>query len=224
MEIYGTEIKKVRLVLRIITGIAVVAAIAFMIYGAAARGFIMPGDFFNLGISILMALLCTFLPNLMARSQMKKCKKRGLLGERTLRFTEQVLTMTYEKEGRSTDIPLEELTKVTEFDNFIRITIGGRSTFLDKKRFEIGDAAAFVTWAEDKIAENAEKEEEALALEEAAESRPWKKAKQKRRSPTKIKSYILTKNILAEWWKMAVHFCAQSFFVYFCCFFILHPL
>lgn len=87
----------------------------------------------------------------------EKCKKRGLLGERTLRFTEQVLTMTYEKEGRSTDIPLEELTKVTEFDNFIRITIGGRSTFLDKKRFEIGDAAAFVTWAEDKIAENAEK-------------------------------------------------------------------
>ena len=148
VEIYGTEIKKVRLVLRIITGIAVVAAIAFMIYGAAARGFIMPGDFFNLGISILMALLCTFLPNLMARSQMKKCKKRGLLGERTLRFTEHVLTMTYEKEGRSTDIPLEELTKVTEFDNFIRITIGGRSTFLDKKRFEIGDAAAFVAWAE----------------------------------------------------------------------------
>ena len=40
VEIYGTEIKKVRLVLRIITGIAVVAAIAFMIYGAAARGFI----------------------------------------------------------------------------------------------------------------------------------------------------------------------------------------
>ena len=164
VEIYGTEIKKVRLVLRIITGIAVVAAIAFMIYGAAARGFIMPGDFFNLGISIL--------PNLMARSQMKKCKKRGLLGERTLRFTEQVLTMTYEKEGRSTDIPLEELTKVTEFDNFIRITIGGRSTFLDKKRFEIGDAAAFVTWAEDKIAENAEKEEEALALEETEREAP----------------------------------------------------
>lgn len=172
VEIYGTEIKKVRLVLRIITGIAVVAAIAFMIYGAAARGFIMPGDVFNLGISILMALLCTFLPNLMARSQMKKCKKRGLLGERTLRFTEQVLTMTYEKEGRSTDIPLEELTKVTEFDNFIRITIGGRSTFLDKKRFEIGDAAAFVTWAEDKIAENAEKEEEALALEETEREAP----------------------------------------------------
>ena len=46
---------------------------------------------------------------------------------------------------------------MTEFDNFIRITIGGRSTFLDKKRFEIGDAAAFVTWAEDKIAENAGK-------------------------------------------------------------------
>ena len=91
VEIYGTEIKKVRLVLRIITGIAVVAAIAFMIYGAAARGFIMPGDFFNLGISILMALLCTFLPNLMARSQMKKCKKKGLLGERTLRFTEHAL-------------------------------------------------------------------------------------------------------------------------------------
>ena len=66
----------------------------------------MPGDFFNLGISVLMALLCTFLPNLMARSQMKKCKKKGLLGERTLRFTEHVLTMTYEKEGRSTDIPL----------------------------------------------------------------------------------------------------------------------
>ena len=86
VEIYGTEIKKVRLVLRIITGIAVVAAIAFMIYGAAARGFIMPGDFFNLGISILMALLCTFLPNLMARSQMKKCKKRGLLGERHENF------------------------------------------------------------------------------------------------------------------------------------------
>ena len=167
VEIYGTEIKKVRLVLRIITGIAVVAAIAFMIYGAAARGFIMPGDF-----SILMALLCTFLPNPMARSQMKKCKKRGLLGERTLRFTEHVLTMTYEKEGRSTDIPLEELTKVTEFDNFIRITIGGRSTFLDKKRFEIGDAAAFVTWAEDKIAENAEKEEEALALEETEREAP----------------------------------------------------
>ena len=103
---------------------------------------------------------------------MKKCKKRGLLGERTLRFTEQVLTMTYEKEGRSTDIPLEELTKVTEFDNFIRITIGGRSTFLDKKRFEIGDAAAFVTWAEDKIAENAEKEEEALALEETEREAP----------------------------------------------------
>ena len=170
VEIYGTEIKKVHLVLRIITGIAVVAAIAFMFYGAAARGFIMPGDFFNLGISVLMALLCTFLPNLMARSQMKKCKKKGLLGERTLRFTEHVLTMTYEKEGRSTDIPLEQLAKVTEFDNYIRITIGGRSTFLDKKRFEIGEAAAFVTWAEDKIAENAEKEEEALAREEAAES------------------------------------------------------
>lgn len=100
VEIYGTEIKKVRLVLRIITGIAVVAAIAFMIYGAAARGFIMPGDFFNLGISILMALLCTFLPNLMARSQMKKCKKRGLLGERTLRFTEQVLTNDIRKRGQ----------------------------------------------------------------------------------------------------------------------------
>ena len=72
VEIYGTEIKKARLVLRIITGIAVVAAIAFMIYGAAARGFIMPGDFFNLGIAFLMALLCTILPNLMALSQMKK--------------------------------------------------------------------------------------------------------------------------------------------------------
>ena len=84
----------------------------FMIYGAVtARIRIMPGDFFNLGISILMALLCTFLPNLMARSQMKKCKKRGLLGERTLRFTEHVLTMTYEKEGRSTDIPLEAADK-----------------------------------------------------------------------------------------------------------------
>ena len=172
VEIYDTEIKKVRLVLRIITGLAVVAAIAFMIYGAAVRGVILPGDFFNLGISILMALLCTFLPNLMARSQMKKCKKRGLLGERTLRFTEHVLTMTYEKEGRSTDIPLEELTKVTEFDNFIRITIGGRSTFLDKKRFEIGDAASFVTWAENTIAENAKKEEAALALEEAESEAP----------------------------------------------------
>ena len=167
VEVYRTEMKKVLLVLRIITVLAVVAAIGFMIYGAAVRGYVMPGDFFNLGISVLMALLCTFLPNLMARSQMKKCRKRGLLGERTLRFTDHVLTMTYEKEGRSTDIPLEELTKVTEFDNFIRITIGGRSTFLDKKRFEIGDAAAFVAWAENKIAENAEKEEAAPALEEA---------------------------------------------------------
>ena len=144
-----------------------------MIYGAAARGFIMPGDFFNLGISILMGTSVyvsaesdgTF-------TDEKSAKMRGLLGERTLRFTEQVLTMTYEKEGRSTDIPLEELTKVTEFDNFIRITIGGRSTFLDKKRFEIGDAAAFVTWAEDRIAENAEKEEEALALEETEREAP----------------------------------------------------
>lgn len=170
VEIYRTEMKKVLLVLRIITGLAVAAAILFMIYGAVTRGSVLPGDFFNLGISVLMALLCTFLPNLMARSQMKKCKKKGLLGERTLRFTEHVLTMTYEKEGRSTDIPLEQLAKVTEFGNYIRITIGGRSTFLDKKRFEIGEAAAFVTWAEDKIAENAEKEEEALALEEAAES------------------------------------------------------
>ena len=167
VEVYRTEMKKVLLVLRIINVLAVVAAIGFMIYGAAVRGSVMPGDFFNLGISVLMALLCTFLPNLMARSQMKKCRKRGLLGERTLRFTDHVLTMTYEKEGRSTDIPLEELTKVTEFDNFIRITIGGRSTFLDKKRFEIGDAAAFVAWAENKIAENAEKEEAAPALEEA---------------------------------------------------------
>lgn len=224
VEVYRTEMKKVLLVLRIITGLAVAAAILFMIYGAVTRGSVLPGDFFNLGISVLMALLCTFLPNLMARSQMKKCKKKGLLGERTLRFTEHVLTMTYEKEGRSTDIPLEQLAKVTEFDNYIRITIGGRSTFLDKKRFEIGEAAAFVTWAEDKIAENAEKEEEALAWKKQQNPRPWKKAKQKRRSPTKIKSYILTKNILAEWWKMAVHFCAQSFFVYFCCFFILHPL
>lgn len=170
VEIYRTEMKKVLLVLRIITGLAVAAAILFMIYGAVTRGSVLPGDFFNLGISVLMVLLCTFLPNLMARSQMKKCKKKGLLGERTLRFTEHVLTMTYEKEGRSTDIPLEQLAKVTEFDNYIRITIGGRSTFLDKKRFEIGGAAAFVTWAEDKIAENAEKEEQALALEEAAES------------------------------------------------------
>lgn len=32
---------------------------------------------------------------------MKKCKKRGLLGERTLRFTEQVLTMTYEKRAEA---------------------------------------------------------------------------------------------------------------------------
>ncbi len=172
VEIYRTEMKKVLLVLRIITGLAVVAAIGFMIYGAVSRGYILPGDFFNLGISVLMALLCTFLPNLMARSQMKKCKKRGLLGERTLRFTEHVLTMTYEKEGRSTDIPLDQLTKVTEFDSYIRITIGGKSTFLDKKRFEIGDAAAFMTWAEDKIAENAQKEEEALALEEAESETP----------------------------------------------------
>ncbi len=51
-----------------ITGIAVVAAIAFMIYGSSSGGFIVPGDFFDLSISILMALLCTFLPNLMARS------------------------------------------------------------------------------------------------------------------------------------------------------------
>jgi hypothetical protein len=36
----------------------------------------------------------------------------------------------------------------------------------------IGDAAAFVTWAEDKIAENAEKEEEALALEETEREAP----------------------------------------------------
>ena len=172
LEIYRTEMKKVLLVLRIITCLAVAAAIIFMIYGAAVRGYIMPGDLFNLGISVLMALLCAFLPNLMARSQMKKCKKRGLLGERTLRFTEHVLTMTYEKEGRSTDIPLGELTKVTEFDDFIRITIGGRSTFLDKKRFEIGDAEAFVTWAEDKIAENAAKEEEAPALEEKEDEVP----------------------------------------------------
>lgn len=39
----------------------------------------MPGDFFNLGISILMALLCTFLPNLMARSQMKNAKREDSL-------------------------------------------------------------------------------------------------------------------------------------------------
>lgn len=172
VEIYRTEMKKLLLVLRIITGIAVVAAIGFMIYGAAARRFIMPGDIFNLVVSVLMALLCTFLPNLMARSQMKRCKKRGLLGERTLRFTEHVLTMTHEKEGRSSDIPLEELTKVTEFEHFIRITIGGRSTFLDKARFEIGDAASFVTWAENTIAENAEKEETALALEETEGEAP----------------------------------------------------
>lgn len=95
VEIYRTEMKKVLLVLRIITGLAVAAAILFMIYGAVTRGSVLPGDFFNLGISVLMALLCTFLPNLMARSQMKKCKKKGLLGERTLRFTEHVLTMTY---------------------------------------------------------------------------------------------------------------------------------
>lgn len=76
------------------------AAIAFMIYGAAARGFIMPGDFFNLGISILMALLCTFLPNLMARSQMKNAKERTPW--RTYpSFTEQVLTMTYEKRAEA---------------------------------------------------------------------------------------------------------------------------
>ena len=166
VEIYRTEMKKVLLVLRIITGLAVAAAILFMIYGAVTRGSVLPGDFFNLGISVLMALLCTFLPNLMARSQMKKCKKKGLLGERTLRFTEHVLTMTYEKEGRSTDIPLEQLAKVTEFDNYIRITIGGRSTFLDKKRFEIGEAVAFVTWAEDKIAKMRKKRKRRL---------PWKK-------------------------------------------------
>ena len=58
VEIYGTEIKKVRLVLRIITGIAVVAAIAFMIYGAAARGFIMPGDFFNQSVSYRERWFC----------------------------------------------------------------------------------------------------------------------------------------------------------------------
>ena len=79
VEIYGTEIKKVRLVLRIITGIAVVAAIAFMIYGAAARGFIMPGDFFNLGISILMLLLVYVSADLMARSQMKNAKREDSL-------------------------------------------------------------------------------------------------------------------------------------------------
>ena len=119
------------------------AAIAFMIYSAAARGFIMPGDFFNLGILHSDGTSVYVSAESDGTFTDEKCKKRGLPGERTLRFTEQVLTMTYEKEGRSTDIPLEELTKVTEFDNFIRITIGGRSTFLDKKRFEIGDAAAF---------------------------------------------------------------------------------
>ena len=135
--------------------------------------------------------------------------------------------MTYEKEGRSTDIPLEELTKVTEFDNFIRITIGGRSTFLDKKRFEIGDAAAFVTWAEDKIAENAEKEEEALALEETEREAPALEDGEDKNGGvrTKIKSYILNKKYFGRMvGKWLCYFCAQSFFVYFCCFFILHPL
>lgn len=77
VEIYRTEMKKVLLVLRIITGFAVAAAILFMIYGAVTRGFVLPGDFFNLGISVLMALLCTFLPNLMARSQMKNAKRKA---------------------------------------------------------------------------------------------------------------------------------------------------
>lgn len=170
-EIYRTEMKKVLLVLRIITGLAAAAAAIFLLRGVI-KGAVLPGDFFNLGISVLMCLLCVFLPNLMARSQMKKCKKRGLLGERTLRFTEHVLTMTYEKEGRSTEIPLDQLSRVTEFDHFIRITIGGRSTFLDKARFEIGDAAAFVTWAGEKIAENVEKEEAEAALADTGEAAP----------------------------------------------------
>ena len=38
VEIYRTEMKKVLLVLRIITGLAVAAAILFMIYGAVTRG------------------------------------------------------------------------------------------------------------------------------------------------------------------------------------------
>lgn len=76
VEIYGTEIKKYVWYCGSLQGLLLWLRSLFMIYGAAARGFIMPGDFFNLGISILMALLCTFLPNLMARSQMKKCKER----------------------------------------------------------------------------------------------------------------------------------------------------
>ncbi len=113
VEVYRTEMKKVLLVLRIITGLAVAAAISLHDLRCSERG-----DPYHAGrllqsgnLHVLMALLCTFLPNLMARSQMKKCKKRGLLGERTLRFTEHVLTMTYEKEGRSTDIPLEAADK-----------------------------------------------------------------------------------------------------------------
>ncbi len=111
VEIYGTEMKKVLSCCGSLPVLLLRLRLLFMIYGAVTRGSVLPGDFFNLGISVLMALLCTFLPNLMARSQMKKCKKKGLLGERTLRFTEHVLTMTYEKEGRSTDIPLEAADK-----------------------------------------------------------------------------------------------------------------
>ena len=74
-----------------------------------------------------------------------------------------------------------------------------------------------MTWAEDKIAENAEKEEEALALEETEREAPALEDGEDKNGGVrrKLNHTILTKNILAEWWKMAVHFCAQSFFVYF---------
>ncbi|MGN0315794.1 MAG: hypothetical protein ACI4EG_13535 [Fusicatenibacter sp.] len=160
IEIYRFELKKILLVLRILTGLGTTAALVLLIRNVVS-GFVRPGDCLNLFLSAALLLMSLGLPNFMARSQMKKCKKGGLLGERVLRFTDHVLTMTYEKEGRSVDIPLDSMVGINEFENYFRLKIGGKSTFLAKNGFELGDAASFLAWAKEKIEENLKAMEEA---------------------------------------------------------------
>ncbi|MDD7740968.1 MAG: hypothetical protein SOT28_04065 [Fusicatenibacter sp.] len=168
LEIYRFELKRILLVLRILTGVGTATALVLFVRNAV-KTFIRPGDCINLALSAALFLISFLLPNFMARSQMKKCKKSGLLGERVLRFTDRVLTMTYEKEGRSIDIPLDSMIGINEFEHYFRLKIDGKSTFLAKEGFELGDAASFLAWAKERIEENLKAMEEAEEDEEYLE-------------------------------------------------------
>lgn len=167
VEIYREEVKKVMLILRIVTGLGILVA-AYMLIREGMAGIILPGDVFNLILSAVLFILVNFIPQFAARRQIRKCRKRGLDGEHVLHFTDEMLTMKYMTTGKQIDIPLNTITAIKKVGNYFKLTINGRSTYLDIDGFQMGEANDFFLFAEEKAEESAEIEN--AKIEEAKAS------------------------------------------------------